>query len=112
MNLPTPHLEKLNAVLVNDKLPRSEAPRIREAMDRYSQWIAELNALMRDPPSDLLQKMVKSVNDYKDYIDIDLIFDSENDFLYRQKGQLKLDNSIIEEFLPWLTQPPLVAKLD
>lgn len=31
-----------------------------------------------------------------------MIFDSENDFLYRQKGQIKLDNSVIEEFLPHL----------
>lgn len=34
------------------------------------------------------------------YIDINLIFDSEEDFLYRQKGQLKLDNTVIEEFMP------------
>lgn len=37
---------------------------------------------------------------------LDLIFDNLSDFLYRQKGQLKLDNSIIEEFLPWLLAPP------
>jgi hypothetical protein len=29
-----------------------------------------------------------------------LIFDSSDNFLYRQKGQLKLDNTILEEFLP------------
>jgi hypothetical protein len=29
-----------------------------------------------------------------------LIYDSPEDFLYRQKGQLKLDNTILEEFLP------------
>lgn len=40
------------------------------------------------------------LNEYKFYIDIDLIFDSTEDFLYRQKGQLKLDNTVIEEFLP------------
>ncbi|MEO1186882.1 MAG: Bpu10I family restriction endonuclease, partial [Cyanobacteria bacterium J06636_27] len=31
-----------------------------------------------------------------------LIFDSTDNFLYRQKGQLKLDNTILEEFLPQL----------
>ena len=31
-----------------------------------------------------------------------MVFDSEHDFLYRQKGQLKLDNTILEEFLPRL----------
>ncbi|MBN1487286.1 MAG: Bpu10I family restriction endonuclease, partial [Anaerolineae bacterium] len=39
-----------------------------------------------------------------------LIFDSEQDFLYRQKGQLKLDNTIIEEFLPMLVITALKAK--
>ncbi len=40
------------------------------------------------------------MNLYKEYIDCRLVFDSEHDFLYRQKGQLKLDNTILEEFLP------------
>src|SRR5208283_200181 len=45
------------------------------------------------------------------FIDLNLIYDSDNDFLYRQKGQLKLDNSIVEEFLPWLIQRPLIPNL-
>lgn len=47
-------------------------------------------------------RMVELLNEYRIYIDVDLVFDSQDDFLYRQKGQLKLDNSVIEEFLPWL----------
>jgi hypothetical protein len=39
-------------------------------------------------------------NQYKLYLDLNIIFDSQQDFLYRQKGQLKLDNTVIEEFLP------------
>lgn len=35
-------------------------------------------------------------------IELELIFDSPEEFLYRQKGQLKLDNTILEEFLPQL----------
>ena len=46
--------------------------------------------------------MVASLSRYKTYVDLDLVFDSKMDFLYRQKGQLKLDNTIIEEFMPWL----------
>jgi len=46
--------------------------------------------------------MVSHLTSYKRYIDVELIFDSDDDFLYRQKGQLKLDNSIIEEFIPIL----------
>ena len=44
--------------------------------------------------------MVGLLNEYKFYVDVNLIFDSPEDFLYRQKGQLKLDNTVIEEFLP------------
>ena len=51
---------------------------------------------------EIVPEMVLLLNSYKQYIDVELIFDSESDFLYRQKGQLKLDNSIIEEFLPIL----------
>ena len=51
---------------------------------------------------DLIEPLVNSVNSYKNAIDLDLVFDSPEDFLYRQKGQLKLDNTVIEEFLPWL----------
>lgn len=51
---------------------------------------------------DLLEPLVDSVNRYKNAVDLDLVFDSQEDFLYRQKGQLKLDNTVIEEFLPWL----------
>jgi hypothetical protein len=42
---------------------------------------------------------------------VDLIFDSEEDFLYRQKGQLKLDNTVIEEFLPLLVTTALREQL-
>jgi hypothetical protein len=43
----------------------------------------------------MLHTLLKLLIDYKNYIDIKLIFDSPNDFLYRQKGQLKLDNTIL-----------------
>ena len=45
------------------------------------------------------------------YIDLELVFDSPQDFLYRQKGQLKLDNSVIEEFLPHLIQPTVLPEI-
>ncbi len=48
--------------------------------------------------------MVKALNHYKRSVDLDLVFDSKDDFLYRQKGQLKLDNTILEEFMPWLVR--------
>ena len=56
----------------------------------------------KDSGDRLVEPMVASLSRYKTYVDLDLIFDSRNDFLYRQKGQLKLDNTIVEEFMPWL----------
>lgn len=47
-----------------------------------------------------VSSLVRLLNDYKKFIEYDLIFLNRDDFLYRQKGQLKLDNTILEEFLP------------
>ena len=59
----------------------------------------------------MLQTLVDALNSYKRYIELDLIFDADQDFLYRQKGQLKLDNTILEEFLPYLFDIRLVPGL-
>ena len=101
MSFPTPHLEKLYATHGNDKLPAIDKPRIEAAIARYQKWIADMEAVTGDA-AEQLAKMVALLNGYRNYIDIDLVFDSSDNFLYRQKGQLKLDNSVIEEFLPRL----------
>jgi len=109
-NFPTPHLEKLKATLVNEKLPVKDQPRLEAAIERYHQWIGSLDAATGSAEQ-LLEQMVRLLDEYKLYVDLDLIFDSDEDFLYRQKGQLKLDNSIIEEFLPRLIQPSVIPEL-
>jgi len=103
---PTPHLDKLNAALSNEKLPDHERPSLEKALEAYRQWIA---LMVKIRPVDEGQKieqvvsnLVETLNKYKLYIDLQVVFDSPGDFLYRQKGQLKLDNTIIEEFLPHL----------
>jgi hypothetical protein len=110
MPLPTPHLEKLNAAISNAKLPHADAPRLREGVRKYQEWIAEMR-LVSGEPGRILEQLIALLNKYKHYVDTTLIFDSPDDFLYRQKGQLKLDNSVIEEFLPWLMRPDLLAGL-
>lgn len=98
------HGEKLVSTLENEKLPESDKPRIEAAIREYGTWIETLkNATAEDVPT-LITVLVDALNRYKYYIDVDLIFDSPNDFLYRQKGQLKLDNTVIEEFLPILVR--------
>jgi len=77
------------------------------AIARYEQWIRDMAAVHGDGPQQLA-RMIELLNEYRNYIDIDLVFDSPEDFLYRQKGQLKLDNSVIEEFLPRLVGNPTI----
>ena len=101
MTYPTPHGEKLRALVENDNLPASDRPGVDIAIKRYEAWITEMQAI-DGVGGDFVKPLVTSLNRYKRSIDLDLIFDSQNDFLYRQKGQLKLDNSVIEEFLPRL----------
>jgi hypothetical protein len=99
--LPTPHFDKLGALLRNPRLPSADRPRIEEAIKRYRLWIKALEDVGQDLSS-VVEKLVEATNLYKKFIELDLIFDSPEDFLYRQKGQLKLDNTILEEFLPQL----------
>jgi hypothetical protein len=108
--LPTPHYSKLVALAQNRKLPNVDKPRLAEAMERYHAWVKAMNEL--DAESDaLLEALANLLNAYKRYIEIDLIFDSPADFLYRQKGQHKVDNSVLEEFLPRLADTRLVPGL-
>ena len=101
MTCPTPHGDKLRALVGNDKLPASDRPGVDAAIVRYEAWTAEIEAI-EGTGVKLVELLVASLDRYKTSIDLDLIFDSQNDFLYRQKGQLKLDNTVLEEFLPCL----------
>jgi len=98
---PTSHLDKLKALIDNRRLPAADKPRVEEALKRYHDWIRELEGV-RGGQKGAVQKLVDATNRYKMFVELDLIFDSPGDFLYRQKGQLKLDNTILEEFLPQL----------
>ncbi len=100
MTIPTSHGDKLDALLQNEKLPKGDRRRIENAATRYRAW---LKSLARIPAGNGgVAQAVRLLNDYRLFLDLEVIFDSEDDFLYRQKGQLKLDNSVIEEFLPHL----------
>lgn len=98
-NFPTPHGDKLRALLKNPKLPVEDRPRVAQAVEIYNNWIRRLDEV-QGTIDETVVAMVALLDEYKKYIAVDLIFDSNNDFLYRQNGQIKLDNSIIEEFIP------------
>lgn len=98
---PRPHYRKLEACRDNRRLPSADKERVVEAIAKYKEWIASLE---RVTPGDekAVETLVNATNQYKRFIELDLIFDSPDNFLYRQKGQLKLDNTILEEFLSHL----------
>src|SRR5437016_889319 len=102
MVLPTPHLDKLTATLANDKLPAGDKAKIEAAICTYQEWTENLASTSGATIEEIVAKMVALLNEYRLFLDVEVIFDSLDDFLYRQKGQLKLDNSVLEEFLPHL----------
>ena len=98
------HGEKIVAAINGEKTPECDKDRLRSALVKYDEWVTSLNHYQAETLSDFVVGMVSLLNEYKLYIDVDLIFDSHEDFLYRQKGQLKLDNTVIEEFMPILVR--------
>ena len=82
---PTPHGDKLKALLENAKLPANDRARVRNAVTHYDEWIT---ALKTDPAENvsLLKHLVDATNTYKTSIELELIYNSDEDFLYRQKG--------------------------
>lgn len=101
IELPKPHYAKLQACLANPELPPADRERVEEAVQRYHSWIREMESLPQGSDG-VVAKLVEITNRYKNFVELDLIYDSPASFLYRQKEQLKLDNTILEEFLPQL----------
>ena len=103
------HKDKLEAALQNIKA-HQDVDILQEALEAYNVWINSLRNISAvgdeylRPPVDLL-------NQYKDFLEVDLIASRGSDFIKRQKGQMKLDNSVIEEFLPYLVTPKLLHGL-
>ncbi len=105
----TPHREKLIAAIEN---PKTNGDRIllKEAFLAYEIWIAKLKGLQSTGET-RINEMTALLNEYKDFLEVDLIATKGSDFLKRQKGQLKLDNSVLEEFLIHLVNPAVLNNL-
>jgi len=104
------HGQKLAALARNRKLPVVDKPRVQAAKERYNAWVRAMEELTLEGDA-LLEKLVALLNEYKRFIEVELIYDSPADFLYRQGGQHKVGNSILEEFLPRLADIRLVPGL-
>lgn len=108
--LRTPHRDKLVAAIANPKA-KSDIAALEEALRAYESWIAALRRFKSKGRS-RINDMVRSLNEYKDTLEVDLILKKGTPFLTRQKGQLKLDNSVLEEFLIHLVHPDIIEGLD
>jgi hypothetical protein len=64
MSLPTPHGEKLKALLLNEKLPQADRERVAAAVDRYAEWVADMEAATGDR-DELITRLVDLLNDYR-----------------------------------------------
>ena len=105
----TPHKDKLIAALNNPKAG-GDKPLLEEALRNYAVWIKTTQELTSRGHA-RVKDMVALLNDYKDLIEVELIAHKGSAFLKRQKGQLKLDNSIMEEFLIHLVHPDILTNL-
>ena len=104
-----PHREKLLAAIVNPKAAEDRAL-LKTAYEAYEKWIADLNGLA-SKGENRIEEMTALLNDYKDFLEVELIAKQGSPFIKRQKGQLKLDNSVLEEFLTHFVNPDILDNL-
>lgn len=103
------HKEKIVAAIENPKA-KEDIDLLKEALSAYDHWIQRIGSLTTTGVQKV-EDMTRLLNEYKDYLEVDLIASKGSDFLKRQKGQLKLDNSVMEEFLIHLVDPSILSGL-
>lgn len=106
----TPHKDKLLAAISNPKCSATDREILRQAQKAYESWVARMSAVTSSGRARVVE-LTKLLNEYKDQLEVELIIRSGSAFLIRQKGQLKLDNSVIEEFLIRLVDPRVLDGL-
>lgn len=105
----TPHLNKLMAALANPKC-RADRPLLKRALKLYQRWAGDIGKVPGKGKA-RVKNMVRLLNQYKDDLELNLILKQGSPFLRRQKGQLKLDSSILEDFLIQLVSPQVIRGL-
>ena len=103
------HKEKILAAIGNPKA-KDDIDLLNEALTSYENWIGKMTAL-KSTGEQRVRDMTALLNEYKDYLEVDLVATKGSAFLKRQKGQLKLDNSVMEEFLIHLVHPSVLNNL-
>jgi hypothetical protein len=105
----TPHLDKIKSALKNPKA-KEDLKVLQDIMNEYLVWTKKMDSL-KSKGDKKLEDLIKLLNEYKDNVEVKLILGSGSSFLTRQKGQLKLDNSIMEEFLIRLMDSNIIPEL-
>lgn len=108
--LQTPHKYKLMAAMNNPKCSGKDRKILEEAQKSYEFWVSEMNKISNTGRERVIE-LTRLLNQYKDQLEVELIIRSGSQFLIRQKGQLKLDSSVIEEFLIRLVDPRVLEGL-
>ena len=118
-------------ILAKDKLPllvdahiiwRIKADRIEEFMTKYGGLAHEsphedeveqeaYTTSLASEGAERVREITAHLNAYKDQLEVELIAQNGSAFIKRQKGQLKLDNSVLEEFLIHLIHPAIIPGL-
>lgn len=106
----TPHKEKLEAAILNPKCGQEDRDLLQQAKQYYEEWILS-TAQLTSQGAERVREMTALLNQYKDRLEVELIAQSGSAFIKRQKGQLKLDNSVLEEFLIHLIHPAIISGL-
>ena len=107
--LKTRHKDRLQAAIKNPKCGK-DVPILEEAYRAYEIWISKMQSIASTGKQKVFE-MTKYLNEYKDVLEVELIAKNGTPFLTRQKGQLKLDNSVLEEFLIHLVDPSVLRNL-
>lgn len=105
----TPHRDKIIAALSNPG-SKDDIDLLKEALTAYTNWVTSLQQL-KTTGRERINDMVRLLNEYKDYLEVDLILERGSKFLIRQKGQMKIDNSVLEEFLIHIVRPEIIEGL-
>ena len=105
----TPHKDKLLAAIANPKAADDKAL-LEQAYKAYEKWIDDLNGLTSKGDK-RVEEMTALLNRYKDFLEVELIAKLGSPFIKRQKGQLKLDHSVLEEFLTHFVHPDVLDNL-
>ncbi len=65
---PTPHMDKLKALLRNPRLPTADKPRVEEAVQRYNDWISELQRIKPGQKNSVRQLVVEETDPETDKV--------------------------------------------